>query len=162
MKTTNFFKVDNSPCVLEILDTAGTEQFASMRDLYIKNGHGFIVMYSLTNHQTFQDITTMRNVISRVKGSQPVPILLVANKLDLECQREVSTEEGEHSNPFRRTQVTLTSYVLGHALAEMWGCPFIEASAKSRINVNEVFSIVVREMNMTMEKRQKKSFCCCL
>lgn len=54
----NFFiitlQVDNSPCVLEILDTAGTEQFASMRDLYIKNGHGFIVMYSLTNHQTFQ------------------------------------------------------------------------------------------------------------
>lgn len=48
------FQVDNSPCVLEILDTAGTEQFASMRDLYIKNGHGFIVMYSLTNHQTFQ------------------------------------------------------------------------------------------------------------
>jgi small GTP-binding protein len=88
-------QVDNSPCVLEILDTAGTEQFASMRDLYIKNGHGFIVMYSLTNHQTFQDITTMRNVISRVKGSQPAPILLVANKLDLECQREVSTEEGE-------------------------------------------------------------------
>jgi Ras-related protein Rap-2C len=89
-------KVDSSPCVLEILDTAGTEQFASMRDLYIKNGHGFIVMYSLTNHQTFQDITTMRNVISRVKGSQPAPILLVANKLDLECQREVSTEEGEN------------------------------------------------------------------
>jgi len=29
-------EVDNSPCVLEILDTAGTEQFASMRDLYIK------------------------------------------------------------------------------------------------------------------------------
>jgi Ras-related protein Rap-2C len=51
---------------------------------------------------------------------------------------------------------------LGHALAEMWGCPFIEASAKSRINVNEVFAIVVREMNMMSEKRQKKSFCCCL
>ena len=36
----------------------------------------------------------MRNVISRVKGGQPTPILLVANKLDLEYQREVSTEEG--------------------------------------------------------------------
>lgn len=36
----------------------------------------------------------MKNVISRVKGSQPAPILLVANKLDLECQREVSTVEG--------------------------------------------------------------------
>lgn len=135
-------EVDNSPCVLEILDTAGTEQFASMRDLYIKNGHGFIVMYSLTNHQTFQDISSMRNVISRVKGSQPAPILLVANKLDLDCQREVSTAEGS-------------------ALAELWDCPFIEASAKDRINVNEVFATVVREMNMTSEKRQKKSYCCC-
>lgn len=37
----------------------------------------------------------MRNVISRVKGSQPAPILLVANKLDLECQREVTTAEGK-------------------------------------------------------------------
>uniref|UniRef100_A0A182T927 Uncharacterized protein n=1 Tax=Anopheles maculatus TaxID=74869 RepID=A0A182T927_9DIPT len=40
-----------------------------------------------------QDIASMRNVISRVKGSQPAPILLVANKLDLDCQREVSTAE---------------------------------------------------------------------
>ena len=46
--------MDHTPCVLEILDTAGTEQFASMRDLYIKNGQGFIVAYSITNHQTFQ------------------------------------------------------------------------------------------------------------
>jgi len=99
-------------------------------------------MYSLTNHQTFQDISNMKNVISRVKGSQPAPILLVANKLDLECQREVSTVEG-------------------NALAEQWDCPFIEASAKDRINVNEVFATVVREMNMTSEKRQKKSYCCC-
>lgn len=42
-----------------------------------------------------QDISQMKNVISRVKGSQPAPILLVANKLDLDCQREVSREEGE-------------------------------------------------------------------
>ena len=153
------------------MDTAGTEQFASMRDLYIKNGHGFIVMYSLTNHQTFQDITTMRNVISRVKGGQPTPILLVANKLDLEYQREVSTEEGTQDiktksllcyQIFMTFILSLPLTFLGHALAEMWGCPFIEASAKSRINVNDVFAIIVREMNTSSVKRQKKSFCCCL
>ncbi|XP_035714873.1 ras-related protein Rap-2b isoform X2 [Folsomia candida] len=73
-------EVDGSPCVLEILDTAGTEQFASMRDLYIKNGQGFLVVYSITNHQTFQDIKTMKEQISRVKGMDRVPLLLVGNK----------------------------------------------------------------------------------
>lgn len=68
---------------------SGTEQFASMRDLYIKNGQGFVVVYSLTNHQTFQDIKTMRELITRVKGTERVPILLVANKVDMEHQREV-------------------------------------------------------------------------
>ena len=87
-------EVDSTPCVLEILDTAGTEQFASMRDLYIKNGQGFVVCYSLTNHQTFQDIKTMKDQIVRVKGTDKVPILLVANKVDLEPQREVPTVEG--------------------------------------------------------------------
>lgn len=65
-------EVDSCPCVLEILDTAGTEQFASMRDLYIKNGQGFVVCYSLTNHQTFQDIKTMKEQIVRVKGTDKV------------------------------------------------------------------------------------------
>lgn len=56
-------EVDGSPSVLEILDTAGTEQFASMRDLYIRNGQGFVIVYSITNHQTFQDIKTMREQV---------------------------------------------------------------------------------------------------
>lgn len=49
----------------------------------------------------------------------------------------------------------------GRELANSWDCPFIEASAKDRINVNDVFASVVREMNMTSEKRQQKSYCCC-
>lgn len=51
--------------------------------------------------------------------------------------------------------------LIGNALAQLWECPFIEASAKDRINVNEVFATIVREMNMTQDKRQKKSYCCC-
>ena len=60
--------MEGQPSVLEILDTAGTEQFASMRDLYIKNGQGFIVVFSITNRQTFHDIKSMKEQIQRVKG----------------------------------------------------------------------------------------------
>ena len=76
------------PCVLEILDTAGTEQFASMRDLYIENSQGFVVLYSVTNHQTFLEIKSMREQIVRVKDCEKVPVLLMGNKVDLESQRD--------------------------------------------------------------------------
>lgn len=74
-------EVDGAPSILEILDTAGTEQFASMRDLYIKNGQGFILVYSLVNAQSFHDIKPMREQICRVKGTDRVPIILVGNKV---------------------------------------------------------------------------------
>ena len=76
-------EVDQTPSILEILDTAGTEQFASMRDLYIKNGQGFILVYSLVNQQSFQDIKPMREQICRLKGSDRVPIVLVGNKVSI-------------------------------------------------------------------------------
>ncbi|GFR65399.1 Ras-related protein Rap-1b [Elysia marginata] len=132
-------QVDSAPSVLEILDTAGTEQFASMRDLYIKNGQGFVIVYSITSIQTFQDIKTMREQIQRVKGVDRVPMILVGNKSDLDSQREVSASEGG-------------------SLAQHWGCPFIETSAKSTNNVNEVFIEIVREMNSS-PMRDGKSCC---
>ncbi|XP_064105422.1 ras-related protein Rap-2b-like [Macrobrachium nipponense] len=142
-------EVDASPCVLEILDTAGTEQFASMRDLYIRNGQGFVVVYSLTNHQTFQDIKGMKEQITRVKGTDRVPILLVANKVDLDHQRgaEVGDVGTAWAGPLAATCV--------------WGCPFIEASAKNRCNVNEVFAEIVREMNVNPGKKEA-NYCCCV
>jgi len=132
-------EVDNAPSVLEILDTAGTEQFASMRDLYIKNGQGFLIVYSITSLQTFQDIKTMKEQIIRVKGVDRIPMILVGNKCDLEHQREVPVNEGS-------------------TLAQTWGCPFMETSAKSTNNVNEVFIEIVREMNTSPVK---ESHGCC-
>ena len=87
--------VDSCPSILEILDTAGTEQFASMRDLYIKNGQGFLLVYSITNHQTLQDLQPMRDQIVRLKGQTNVPLILVGNKRDIYDEREVTPEEGE-------------------------------------------------------------------
>nr|XP_021140681.1 ras-related protein Rap-2c isoform X2 [Columba livia] len=126
-------EVDASPSVLEILDTAGTEQFASMRDLYIKNGQGFILVYSLVNQQSFQDIKPMRDQIIRVKRYERVPMILVGNKVDLEGEREVSFGEGK-------------------ALAEEWSCPFMETSAKNKASVDELFAEIVRQRTSTARR----------
>jgi len=121
-------EVDNCRCVLEIVDTAGMDQFPSMRDLYIKNGHGFVLVYSLTNQRTFQEIKNFRDQVLRVKETEKAPFVLVGNNLDKESHREVPTVEG-------------------NALARSWNCPFIEASAKNGPNVNEVFAEIVRQIN---------------
>ncbi|XP_010184834.1 PREDICTED: ras-related protein Rap-2c, partial [Mesitornis unicolor] len=134
-------EVDSSPSVLEILDTAGTEQFASMRDLYIKNGQGFILhIYSEASGFFDQDIKPMRDQIVRVKRYEKVPLILVGNKVDLESEREVLSAEGR-------------------ALAQEWGCPFMETSAKSKTMVDELFAEIVRQMNYA-SLPEKQDQCC--
>uniref|UniRef100_A0A8C4S2J3 Ras-related protein Rap-1b n=1 Tax=Erpetoichthys calabaricus TaxID=27687 RepID=A0A8C4S2J3_ERPCA len=113
-------EVDGQQCMLEILDTAGTEQFTAMRDLYMKNGQGFALVYSITAQSTFNDLQDLREQILRVKDTEDVPMILVGNKCDLEDERVVGKEQGQN-------------------LARQWNnCAFLESSAKSKINVNEV------------------------
>merc|ERR1712071_294203 len=69
---------DGQQCMLEILDTAGTEQFTAMRDLYMKNGQGFVFVYSITAQSTFNDLQDLREQILRVKDTDDVPLVLVA------------------------------------------------------------------------------------
>ena len=65
-------EVDGQQCMLEILDTAGTEQFTAMRDLYMKNGQGFVLVYSITAQSTFNDLMDLREQILRVKDTDDV------------------------------------------------------------------------------------------
>lgn len=60
--------------MLEILDTAGTEQFTAMRDLYMKNGQGFVLVYSITAQSTFNDLMDLREQILRVKDTDDVSV----------------------------------------------------------------------------------------
>ncbi|KAG0002627.1 Ras- protein Rap-1b [Entomortierella chlamydospora] len=65
-------EVDGQQCMLEILDTAGTEQFTAMRDLYMKNGQGFILVFSIVAASTFEELEDLHNQILRVKESAKV------------------------------------------------------------------------------------------
>merc|ERR1712098_626041 len=62
-------EVDGKQYLLEILDTAGTEQFTAMRDLYMKDGQGFVLVYSITAQSTFNDLQDLKEQILRVKDT---------------------------------------------------------------------------------------------
>lgn len=137
-------EVDGQQCMLEILDTAGTEQFTAMRDLYMKNGQGFVLVYSITAQSTFNDLQDLREQILRVKDTDDVPMVLVGNKCDLEDERVVGKD-------------------LGRSLATQFNCAFMETSAKAKINVNDIFYDLVQQINKKSPERKpnkkKKSLC---
>jgi GTPase KRas len=112
---------------LEILDTAGQEEFTALRDQWIRDCEGFVIIYSIVSRISFEQVQTFKDQVMRVKDADRLPIMLVGNKCDLETKREVGTNEGE-------------------GLAKRMHCLFKEASAKTRLNVEETFYDLIREI----------------
>lgn len=69
-----------------------------MREQYMRTGEGFLLIYSITSRQSFEEIMTFQQQILRVKDKDYFPIIVVANKCDLEKERVVS-EQGMPINP---------------------------------------------------------------
>lgn len=137
-------KIKGINLTLQILDTAGTEKFTAMRDLCMKDGEGFLLVYSLAHKSTFTDLNDIRDQIVRVKDNEDFPLLLIGNKCDLE-RRDVTRKEGEE-------------------LAKIWKCSFFETSAKVNINVREAFEDLViqilkrRKQDSAPRKKKEKCF----
>lgn len=74
-----------------VLDTAGQEEFSAMREQYMRSGEGFLLVFSVTDRNSFDELPRFHKQILRVKDRDEFPMLMVANKADLEHQRVVST-----------------------------------------------------------------------
>ncbi|XP_010085309.1 PREDICTED: GTP-binding protein Rit2 [Pterocles gutturalis] len=83
-------RIDDEPAYLDILDTAGQAEFTAMRDQYMRGGEGFIICYSITDRQSFQEAAEFKELIYRVRHTYDIPLVLVGNKIDLEEFRQVS------------------------------------------------------------------------
>lgn len=78
--------------MLDVLDTAGQEEYSAMREQYMRTGEGFLLVYSITSRQSFDEITTFQQQILRVKDKDYFPMVVVGNKCDLEGEREVTRQ----------------------------------------------------------------------
>ncbi|KAJ0062601.1 hypothetical protein NL108_018377 [Boleophthalmus pectinirostris] len=145
--------LDGEEVQIDILDTAGQEDYAAIRDNYFRSGEGFLLVFSITEHESFTATAEFREQILRVKEEEGVPLLVVGNKCDLEDRRQVSLEEAT-------------------TRAQDWGVPYVETSAKTRANVDKVFFDLMREvrkkkMSESKDKngpsgKKKKKRCCIL
>jgi len=127
-------EVDHKQCIIDVMDTAGQDEYSALRDSYLKTGEGFVLVYSITSANSFEQAAKLRTHILRIKEDIPdIPIMLVGNKLDKEEERQISSEAGRKQ-------------------AEKWEAGFIESSAKLPKHVNEVFAGIVRLINKWREK----------
>jgi len=133
--------VDGKTANLDILDTAGQDQFHSMQDQWIRSSQAFLLVYSIDSQASFNELKTIYEKVLRIKELRSnAPVVLVGNKCDLSSARQVTEESGR-------------------ALAAEWGCAFYETSAKEKINNVDCFFDVVRatrEKKSEVAKKKRK------
>ncbi|KAI0788090.1 ras-domain-containing protein [Fomes fomentarius] len=124
---------------LEIIDTAGVEQFTGINESYIQRGVGFVLVFSLTQEASLKEVDRIRQQITQIKGGdEDIPMVVVGTKMDLTGEREVSSQQMQE-------------------LAVQWGLPFYETSAKKGWHVNEVFNHLLVRMRKRYPDGQPKN-----
>ncbi|KAG8997712.1 Ras GTPase ras2 [Tulasnella sp. JGI-2019a] len=129
--------IDDRMCFIEVIDTAGQEEYATLRDQWVREGQGFVLVYSIASRSTFDRLEVFRQSMLRVKGQNPTYIL-VGNKSDKTQEREVSREDGA-------------------MLARRLGCEFLETSARTAHNVERLFSTLVRTLRNNRDGLQAET-----
>ncbi|GAA5984712.1 hypothetical protein JCM11641_002160 [Rhodosporidiobolus odoratus] len=109
---------------LDIVDTAGQDEFSILSSRHAVGLHGWILCYSVTSRSSFEICSIIRDKVLNYTGRDNVPMVLVGNKSDLAVARQVTKEEGA-------------------ALAASWNAVFVESSARTAENVPRIFEAVV-------------------
>eukprot|EP01080_Neovahlkampfia_damariscottae_P010422 gene10422-2949_t len=122
---TKQMKIDDVKYSLNILDTAGQEEYAILRDQYWRSGDGFLIVYDITNKNSFLEIEAFYELIKKAQDTELYPIVLCGNKSDLMDKRQVAKTTAED-----------------YTKKKEW--PYFETSAKNRENVEESFTELVK------------------
>ncbi|XP_017684060.1 PREDICTED: ras-related protein Rab-17 isoform X2 [Lepidothrix coronata] len=119
--------LESATVKFEIWDTAGQEKYQSVCHLYYRNAHAALLVYDIAKKETLKKAKLWLEELEKKFLPDEIVIALVGNKTDLAAEREVTTEEGAE---FARTN----------------GLLFMETSAKSNHQVNDIFMAIVQEL----------------
>ena len=111
--------ISNYPCSLDILDTAGQDDYYTLIDNWINSSDGFILAFSITDRESFDVCKSRYDRIKLNKGNN-FKVILAGNKSDMKDNRIVSQDEARE-------------------LAASWETEYIECSAKNMTNIEETF-----------------------
>lgn len=119
-------ELDGKTIKLQIWDTAGQERFRTITSSYYRGAHGIIVVYDVTDQESFNNVKQWLQEIDRY-ASENVNKLLVGNKCDL-------------------TNKKVVDYSSAKEYADQLGIPFLETSAKNATNVEQAFMTMAAEI----------------
>ncbi|KAG0003612.1 Ras- protein Rab-18 [Entomortierella chlamydospora] len=130
--------VEGKKYKLTIWDTAGQERFRTLTSSYYRGAQGVILVYDVSNRDSFNDLQTWFNELDTYCSSKEVVRMIVGNKIDKESSREVSRQEGQE-------------------LAQKLQTLFVECSAKTRLGVQQAFDELVQQIIDTPSLWQKQA-----
>ncbi|KAK6903584.1 hypothetical protein I203_107089 [Kwoniella mangroviensis CBS 8507] len=158
--------VDDQPCLLEVLDTAGQEEYTALRDQWIRDGEGFLIVYSITSRATFERIERIVERVLRVKDENHISPYShhypqshpYGSHAGQGGQYQYSQSGGgggskripivivgNKKDQYHSREVSTDE---GSNLARSLGCDFYEASAKTNSNVENAFKSLVRQIKI--------------
>uniref|UniRef100_A0A8R1HGS4 Uncharacterized protein n=1 Tax=Caenorhabditis japonica TaxID=281687 RepID=A0A8R1HGS4_CAEJA len=126
-KQLSFFQRDYN---LRVTDTGGQQEYTVFPRSCSLDINGFILVYAIDDRKSFEMCSNIYDKIVRTYGDTSIPIVVVGNKTDLGAQRVVQFDEGE-------------------ALARQWDAKFLEITARELNRVNEVFELLLREIEIS-------------
>jgi small GTP-binding protein len=128
--------IDNKKFQVKIWDTAGQEKFAVIAKSYYQRAHGIILTCSITNRSSFNNIKNWLNSIKENTNEDSIQLIIIANKIDLENEREVKTEEISKK-------------------AKELNIEYYETSAKENINIDESFNKIIEKVHRNLYNKQQ-------
>lgn len=134
------YDVRDTHLLVDFLDTAGNIAFPAMRRLSIANAQAFVLVFSITDISTFEEVKQLWEQIKEVRTTyETIPCVIVGNKLDLENNRQVEKFDA-----------------LNWAYSDNLGSAFVEVSAKDDDSIKDIFKMLLDQLKTPRSKYPNK------